>query len=139
MKEMKEMKDIVELYKRVISTMERLEKNGTFQKFFTTITPCNDVNKILIGMPFIFKPNSYEAIKTHCYRRAALCIQDAEEHLSLAKSLLDYPKILYDSYDECRDSIKEPNLIKFMEDYRKDLDKNDNIRYNDNRITESNS
>lgn len=104
-----------ELLEKLISTMERIEKAGTFQEFFQSVQPDHRFDSV--SYPAITKDEGYKEIYDSCMFQCALHLNKADEELARAKHYVSYTTNMYLDYKKRRDSITNPDILKFIKDY----------------------
>lgn len=104
-----------ELLEKLISTMESIEKAGTFQEFFKNIKPDHRFDSV--SSPAISKEDGYKEIYDSCMYQCALHLNKADEALARAKHYVNYTTNMYLDYRKRRESITNPDILKFIKDY----------------------
>lgn len=92
------MDDYIKLYKQVISTMERLEKAGTLEKFLVDVSSKPFSDQELFVLPYIDGNDSYKRILDHCLMQAGILFKNINDNMGTAKTYIGYIPKLYASY-----------------------------------------
>lgn len=114
------MEEYIELQEKILSTLERLEKSGTLDRF------TNNIPEKQLGFedympPTITSDYGYSQLKSSCANLASNLLYEAECKMALAKAYANYPTQLYNSYNnEYRKYIQNPDILKFLQDYEAD-------------------
>lgn len=105
-----------EKVEQLLSTLERLEKAGTLQKFFKGVPelPREELWKSTVIPPV---SEGFKKMHDFCMVALSLHISEMEKEMAWANYYADYCKNIYDGYAANRESIKNPEILSFIKDY----------------------
>ena len=101
---------------QLLATLERLEKAGTLQEFLKGApeVPREELWKSTM-IPAVSK--GFNKMHNICMMALSLRLSDMERAMAWANYYAEYCKNIYDGYAANRENIKNPEILKFMEDY----------------------
>lgn len=105
-----------EEYEQLMATLKRIEKAGTLKDIVNTAPDPSWEDTALI-VPAIHGKDSFERMHDCCLLfmgRAALRL---EKEAGLIKYFENYCKDLYENYKSREKEIKHPDILKFIKDY----------------------
>lgn len=105
-----------EKVEQLLSTLERLEKAGTLQKFLggAPEVPREELWKST-AIPAVSK--GFKEMHDVCMVALSLHLSEMEKEMAWANYYAEYCKNIYDGYAANRENIKNPEILKFMKDY----------------------
>ena len=101
---------------QLLATLERLEKAGTLQKFLggAPEVPREELWRSTT-IPAVSK--GFNEMHDVCMVALSLRLSEMERSMAWANYYANYCKNIYDGYAANRENIKNPEILKFMEDY----------------------
>lgn len=104
----------LELLNKILATMDRLKKSGTLEHFLATAPEpkWDDVDWPTVA-------EGYDAMYASCLHKGARALHEAEKFMGIAKHYVMYVDKLYKNYADREEEIKNPEILKFIKDYRK--------------------
>lgn len=105
-----------EEYKKLMATLERIEKAGTLADIVRT-APGPSWEDTALAMPTIYGKDSFERIHKRGLANMAFAIQRLEKEAGMVKYFDRYCRDLYENYKSREKEIKHPDILKFIKDY----------------------
>ena len=101
---------------QLLSTLERLERAGTLQKFLKSVpeVPREELWKSTT-IPAVSK--GFKEMHDVCMVALSLRLSEMERAMAWANYYAEYCKNIYDGYAANRENIKNPEILEFMKDY----------------------
>ena len=101
---------------QLLSTLERLERAGTLQKFLKGApeVPREELWKSTT-IPAVSK--GFKEMHDVCMVALSLRLSEMERAMAWANYYAEYCKNIYDGYAANRENIKNPEILEFMKDY----------------------
>ncbi len=105
-----------EEYKKLMATLERIEKAGTLADIVSNAPDpsWDDTSSI---PPMVSGENSFERIHKSCLTSMAFALQRLEKEAGRVKYFESYCWNLYKNYKTREKEIKHPDILKFIKDY----------------------
>ena len=105
-----------EKVEQLLATLERLEKAGKLQEFLKGApeVPREELWKSTT-IPAVSK--GFKEMHDVCMVALSLRLSEMERSMAWANYYANYCKNIYDGYAANRENIKNPEILKFMEDY----------------------
>lgn len=105
-----------EEYKKLMATLERIEKAGTLADIVRT-APDPSWEDTAFTMPTIYGKDSFKRIHDQGLISMARALQGLEKEASMVKYFDRYCRNLYEDYKLREKEIKQPDILKFIKDY----------------------
>ena len=107
-----------EEYKKLMATLERIEKAGTLDDIVKT-APDPSWEDTALTMPMVHGEDSFERIHKRSLTNMAFALQRLEKEAGMIKYFEGYCRNLYENYKLSEKDIKHPDILKFIKDYEK--------------------
>lgn len=101
---------------QLLSTLERLEKAGTLQKFLKE-APEVPREELLNSTMVPTTSEGFKKMHDFCMVGVALRLSEIEKAMASANYYAEYCKNIYDGYAANRENIKNPEILNFIKDY----------------------
>ena len=105
-----------EKIEQLLTTLERLEKTGTLQKFLkgASEVPVDELWRSTV-IPAVSE--GFKKMHDTCMVALSLHLSEMEREMAWANYYAEYCKNIYDGYAANRGNIKNPEILEFMKDY----------------------
>ena len=101
---------------QLLATLERLEKAGTLQKSLGGV-PEVPREELWRSTTIPAGSKGFNEMHDVCMVALSLRLSEMERSMAWANYYANYCKNIYDGYAANRENIKNPEILKFMEDY----------------------
>lgn len=103
-------------FERLLATLERLEKAGTFQKFLKRASGVPREESWKSTM-FPLVSEGFKKMHDVCMVATSIHLSEMENEMAWANYYANYCKNIYDGYAANRENIKNPEILEFIKDY----------------------